>query len=223
MATPAAPCSRPAPSSHRWRAAGKQAVFSQATPIPRTSGREHLPVAFCRPALGQPRTHLPPPAAPAPSVSRSPWGGCLRPRPRPRPLGSVPTDREWEASAAHLPRAAGPASRRPQGVRHRAQECLSDGCTLLTKLEVWGLSPPCRAQSQGPGCWGKRRLGALPTFPRADWSTCLSPNPTSASNTQHQSSPAHPSIFGSQTSNYAGPSAWKCPFLSLLTFLFCDM
>lgn len=211
------------PKQPSGESGGKASCFFPSQPHPaniwtRTSAR-----SFLSPG---PRPASHPSAAargPRPICEPLPWGGSLRPRPRPRPLGSVPTDREWEASAAHLPRAAGPASRRPQGVRHRAQECLSDGCTLLTKLEVWGLSPPCRAQSQGPGCWGKRRLGALPTFPRADWSTCLSPNPTSASNTQHQSSPAHPSIFGSQTSNYAGPSAWKCPFLSLLTFLFCDM
>lgn len=86
VATPAAPCSRPAPSSLPGRTAGKQAGFSQAPPIPRTSGREHLPVAFCRPASGRPRTHLPPPAAPAPSVSRSPGAVPGAPAPARRAL-----------------------------------------------------------------------------------------------------------------------------------------
>lgn len=131
---------------------GKASRFFPGSPDPaniwpRTSAR-----SLCRRAPGRPRTHLPPPAASAPSVRRSP-GRFPAPPPPPAGLGSHGSSAG--SRAAHLSGAAGPAAGRPQGEGQCAQECLSDGCAPRTKPGVRGRSPPGRAQSQSRAALAK--------------------------------------------------------------------
>lgn len=65
---------------------GKASWFFPGSPHPANIWTRTSALAFCRLAPGRPRTHLPPPAAPAPSVSRSPGAVPSAPAPARRAL-----------------------------------------------------------------------------------------------------------------------------------------
>lgn len=195
MATPASPRSPPARSRLGGRAAGRQVGFSQSSPpLPRTSGREHLPLAF----VSGPRPASHPSAAargPRPSVR-----GSRRPRPRP-PAGSIPTRRAQEAGGPSAPRGGSCRQPAPRGGSPSFRQVRAP-----TKAGVRRLSPPAHPEitagaAEMKGAQAPRLFAKLSLLPsRQPWT------PGVSRATLHLQPP---------TFNWTGPSAWKClfPFL----------
>lgn len=172
MATPAAPCSRPAPSSCRGGRREGEPSFPRLPP-PANIWPQTSALSLCRPAPGQPRTHLPPPAAPA-HLRRSPGAvpGALAPARRarfPRAERGKPGRPICPAQRAQprvAPRPRGPT---PRNVFRAGARPQSPGCG----------APPARPQVTASGCGSRGPPRRPRLLPQGPWPACPPPPPPS--------------------------------------------
>lgn len=204
---------------------GRASWVFPGSPLPRTSGPEHLPRAFvARPQAGLApicRRPRPPPHLHAPP----PRGGSRRPRPRPRPPGLVPTGRAREAGLPICParRVQQPGVPKGRGAVPRnafqagARPEQSPGCGA-SPARLGPQSPPRAARPKGgrrsspppaltarPICQPARRPPPPPLPPAPD----------------RPGAPARPSASSPQTRNCGAPLPGDARVSHCSSNLFC--